>query len=185
MKKLFLLIYYGIATWFPTQPMPGWRLGYSLRRFLVRHIAESCGRDVIIKHKAYIGSGVGLRIGSRAQLGHNARIGNDVSIGEDVVMGPDVVVMTSAHAFDDLDTPINKQGALPIRPVKIGRDVWIGTRVIIMPGVMIGDGAVIGAGSVVSKNIPPRAVAAGVPARVIRMRGAGGDRTDKSRVECE
>jgi maltose O-acetyltransferase len=79
--------------------------------------------------------------------------------------------MTSAHAFDDQNVPINLQGALPIRAVKIGDDVWIGTRVIIMPGVTIGRGAVIGAGAVVTKDVPSFAVVGGVPARTIRYRG--------------
>jgi acetyltransferase-like isoleucine patch superfamily enzyme len=54
--------------------------------------------------------------------------------------------------------------------VMIGSDVWIGTRAIILPGVTIGHGAVIGAGAVVTHDIPPYAVAGGVPARVLRYR---------------
>ena len=54
--------------------------------------------------------------------------------------------------------------------VTIGNDVWIGQNVIILSGVTIGDGAAIGAGSLVAKSIPPYAVAAGNPARVIRRR---------------
>jgi galactoside O-acetyltransferase len=56
-------------------------------------------------------------------------------------------------------------------PVVIEDEVWIGSHVVILPGVRIGQGAVIGAGSVVSRSIPPNAIAYGVPARVMRMRG--------------
>lgn len=170
-KAIALILYYGIATRFPTQPVPGYRLGYTIRRFLMRYIAESCGSDIIVKQNAYIGSGAGLRIGNRSQLGHNSRIGQHVTLGDDVVMGPDVVIMTSAHAFERLDTPINLQGSLPVRPITIGNDVWIGTRVVILPGVTIGDQAVIGASALVTKDVPPRAIAGGNPARVIRYRG--------------
>lgn len=52
----------------------------------------------------------------------------------------------------------------------IGNDVWVGHKVIIMPGVKIGDGAIIGAGSVATKDVPPYAIVAGVPAKVIRKR---------------
>ena len=52
----------------------------------------------------------------------------------------------------------------------IGDDCWIGRRVMIMPGVKIGEGCVIGAGAVVTKDIPPYSVAAGVPAKVVKTR---------------
>lgn len=54
--------------------------------------------------------------------------------------------------------------------IHIGNDVWIGTRAIILAGVHIGDGAIIGAGSVVTKDVPPYSIVAGVPARVIRQK---------------
>lgn len=54
--------------------------------------------------------------------------------------------------------------------IKIGNDVWIGLNVTVLQGVKIGDGAIIGVGSVVTKDVPPYAVVAGVPARVIKMR---------------
>jgi len=54
--------------------------------------------------------------------------------------------------------------------VFIGNDVWIGANAIVLPGVTIGDGAIIGAGAVVTRDVPPYAVATGVPARVLRYR---------------
>lgn len=170
-KLLCLLLYYGVANRFPTQPVPGWRFGYWLRRKLIKQIAAQCGKDVIVKQKANVGSGVELRVGDRAQIGHNCRISRCVTLGNDLVMGPDVVMMATAHAFDDIDVPINQQGALPIRPIVVGNDVWLGTRVIVLPGVHIGDGAIVGAGAVVTKDVPPRAIVGGNPARVIRFRG--------------
>lgn len=52
----------------------------------------------------------------------------------------------------------------------IGHDTWIGHRAIILPGITIGNGAVVGAGSVVSSNVPPYAIVAGVPAKILRFR---------------
>ena len=54
------------------------------------------------------------------------------------------------------------------KPVPIGNDCWFGANVVVCPGVTIGEGCVIGAGSVVTHDIPPRSVAAGVPCRVLR-----------------
>jgi acetyltransferase-like isoleucine patch superfamily enzyme len=56
------------------------------------------------------------------------------------------------------------------KPVTVGNDVWIGSSVIIQDGLCIGDGAIIGSASVVTKNIPPYAIAVGVPAKVIKFR---------------
>ena len=55
-------------------------------------------------------------------------------------------------------------------PINIGNDVWIGTNAIVMDGVKINDGAIIGAGAIVTKEIPPYAIAVGVPAKVIKYR---------------
>lgn len=55
-------------------------------------------------------------------------------------------------------------------PVRIEDDVWVGTGAIILKGVVIGRGAVVAAGAVVTRDVPPYAIAAGVPAKVIRMR---------------
>jgi len=58
----------------------------------------------------------------------------------------------------------------PYNRVSVGNDVWIGTEALVMGGVTIGDGAVVGAGAIVTKDVPPFAVVAGVPAKVIKYR---------------
>jgi maltose O-acetyltransferase len=89
------------------------------------------------------------------------------------MMGPRVTILTQNHAFSDPERPMNEQGAAEVAPVTIEDDVWIGMATIILPGVTIGTGAVVGAGSVVTRSIPPYAVSAGNPARVIRDRRGG------------
>lgn len=170
-QKIFALTaYYAVAKRLPTQPSPGWKIGYWLRRVLVRQIFAECGEGVIVKQNCYFGNGKTLRVGSNSQLGVNARIQPSVTIGNDVLMGFDVIILTSTHEFEDPSTPVRLQGYLA-GPVEIGNDVWIGARVIIMPGVTIGDHSIIGANSVVTRNIPPLSVAAGMPCRVMRKRG--------------
>ena len=96
-----------------------------------------------------------------------------VTIGRCVMMGTDVTIITRQHRTDRTDVPMMDQGFEPERPVVIGDDVWIGDRVTILPGVTVGDGCIIGAGAVVTCDLPPLSVAAGVPARVIRTRDEG------------
>ena len=76
-----------------------------------------------------------------------------------------------AFGYKTENTPHhNEFWAKAIQPITIGNDVWIGDNVIIKNGVTVGDGAVIGAGAIVTKDVPPYAIAAGVPAKIIRYR---------------
>lgn len=86
-----------------------------------------------------------------------------ITIGDNTLLGNNVVLTTMNHDYD----PNNRRTTYPA-PIVIGKNVWIASSVTIVPGVKIGDGAIIGAGSVVTRDIPPNTIAAGVPARVIR-----------------
>jgi acetyltransferase-like isoleucine patch superfamily enzyme len=77
-------------------------------------------------------------------------------------------ITDASHRFDDPDRPVTWQGFTSKGPTRIGDNVWCGVNVVVTTGVTIGDRCVIGANSVVTSDIPPYSVAAGVPARVIR-----------------
>jgi len=81
-----------------------------------------------------------------------------------------VSLIASGHAYQRRDLPINKQGTANAAGLTIGDDVWIGANAVVLPGVVVGTGAVIAAGAVVTADVPPYAVAAGVPARVVGER---------------
>lgn len=170
MKFVFLFIYYAIAQYIPMQPMPGYRFGYALRRFLCRYLLKKCGSNVIVKDRCYFGRGNRLTVGDRSQLGQNARLGGAISIGDDCLMGPDVVMMATSHEYGRLDIPINLQGESQEQEIVIGNDVWIGTRVIILPGCRIGNQCIIAAGAVVTRSFPDKCIIGGVPARILKER---------------
>lgn len=92
-----------------------------------------------------------------------------IFIGRSVGIGPGVKIITSSHGEEGKNTPI-LHSRLEFAPVRIEDDCDIGVGAIILPGVTIGRGAQVGAGAVVSKDLPPYAVAVGMPARVIRIR---------------
>ncbi len=109
-------------------------------------------------------SGATLTIGNGTYLNRNTvviAVGN-VTIGTNCRIAWDVVIMDSdLHPVDENEQPTVSE------PVVIEDNVWIGCRSIVLKGVTIGEGAIVAAGSVVTKSIPPRVIAAGVPARVV------------------
>ena len=129
---------------------------------------DKIGKNVNIESGAHF-TGL-LEIGDNSGIGVNARLYGKVVIGKNVLMGPDVIIFTSGHQYIQKDILIQDQGRTEMSPVVIGDDVWIGARVIIMPGITIGSGAVIGAGAIVTKDVQPYSVMAGVPARIIKRR---------------
>lgn len=119
------------------------------------------------------GEGGEVVIGTNCSVNAHCWIGaglSRVSIGDDVRVGSGVKISCAAHNFDDVTKTIREQGLRRGVDIIIENDVWIGMNASICPGVRIGQGSVIGAGAVVVSDIPPMAVAVGVPAKVIKYR---------------
>jgi maltose O-acetyltransferase len=89
----------------------------------------------------------------------------DIRIGRDCQLGPNIQLLTPIHP---LEPAPRREGWEAAEPITIGDNVWIGGGASIMPGVSIGDDSVIGAGSVVTRDVPPRSLAVGSPAKVLR-----------------
>jgi acetyltransferase-like isoleucine patch superfamily enzyme len=157
-------------------------------RALARQMGDalSVGPDVCFKHIETFEIGSGVFIGAQANLQGwyrgTCRIGNHVWIGpqayfdarnlvlEDYVgWGPGAKVLGSQHSGNPLDVPII-QTDLEMKPVRIEAWADIGTNAVILPGVTVGKGSIVGAGAVVTHDVPPFSIVAGVPARVIRSR---------------
>lgn len=86
-----------------------------------------------------------------------------IFVGDNVLFGHNVVLATLDH---DLDPA--RRSLLHCAPIRIGNDVWMGANATITKGVTVGDGAVIAAGAVVTRDVPPRTVVGGVPAKVLK-----------------
>jgi len=89
-----------------------------------------------------------------------------LTIGDNVSVSAGVWLLTDGHAMND---PLFPE---VLAPVCIGDYAWLGSRALVLPGVRIGDGAVVAAGAVVTKDVEPYAVVAGVPARAIGTRSS-------------
>lgn len=133
-----------------------------------------------LSFKGSIGAYTYVRFDSRV-AGRTERIGRYCSIapGVSIADGEHPSDWLSTHPFqwgadDWIATEQRRKHKFPAMPLiprtKIGNDVWIGTNAIVLANVEIGDGAIVAAGSVVTKNVAPYTVVAGVPARVIRQR---------------
>lgn len=144
-------------------------------------------RHVSIGDNCYIGQKVQLTawetdrfdtpeivMGNNVSIGDNSHITaiNSIHIGNNVLTGKRVLITDNAHGASDkdlLDIAPNQRPLSSKGPVVVEDNVWIGEKASVMPGVRIGKGAIIGANAVVTKDIPPYAVAVGNPARVIKI----------------
>lgn len=167
-RKIGALLYYSIAIHLPASSS-GINIGQkAIRAFCGKLMLKSCGKKVNIEKGALFSARTSL--GDYSGIGINARINGTCTIGDYVMMGTDVVVITRNHSFERTDIPMMHQGFEEEKPVVIGNDVWIGDRAIILSGVNVGDGAIIAAGAVVTHDVPPYTIVAGIPARVIKER---------------
>ena len=160
-------------------------LGYLYSRIFKRFLRGKSILNSTVDQTAKIYSGClfyDSSIGRYSYLGYdcefvNCEVGSFCSIAGSVIVGgaqhPLDWVSTSPVFYDIAGGTGKHLGNLPApktKRTKIGNDVWIGHRAIIMAGVTIGNGAVVGAGAVVTKDVPPYAIVAGVPANIIRYR---------------
>ena len=125
------------------------------------------GHQTILKgyYQNHLHIGAGTWIGQQVFF-HSA---GGLRIGENVGVGPGVKIITSTHAEGGRTLPI-LHAPIEFAAVEIESDSDLGVGSIILPGVRVGRGAQVGAGAVVTSDVPPYAVVAGVPARVIGMR---------------
>ena len=146
-------------------------LGIRVRSLFLPFLFAKIGKGTVFYAGLTITNPERVSIGSNCAFGRGTFItgGGGVTIGDWVGFGPDVKVWSVNHRYDDPDRPWQLQG-WEHKPVEIGDDVWLGANVFVMPGVTIGRGAIVSAASVVARSIPPYALVAGNPCRIVGWR---------------
>ena len=137
-----------------------------LRKFVLRLLGARIDRSAILYGGFEIRSPRKLTIGAGSCIGHRATLDarGGLTIGKNVNFSSEVMIWTAQHDWRD-----PKFGTV-FEQVVIGDYVWLGPRCIILPGVTVGEGAVIAAGAVVTKDVGPYTVVAGIPAMKISDR---------------
>lgn len=169
-------------------------LDAAMRRVLWLALTRSCGDGLQVepgaafKHPETFNIGESVFIGSQSfiqgrfdgtcEIGDYVWIGpqsyfdaRNLLLGNHVGWGPGAKVLGSAHTGMPVDVPTIETN-LVIKPVRVEDWADVGTGAVILPGVTVGKGAIVGAGAVVTRDIPPFAKVAGVPANVIGWRKA-------------
>jgi len=165
---------------------------YLMRRILIKTLLKRVGDGVKIAsgvsfiHPETIEIGNGVFIGSNTviqgrkdgmcSIGNRVWIGpqsyfdaRDLIIEDNVGWGPGAKVLGSEHTGLPIDVPVISTDLI-IKHVEICKNCDIGVNAVILPGVTVGEGSIIGAGAVVTRDIEPYSIAAGVPARVLKKR---------------
>ena len=111
-----------------------------------------------------------LTIGNRVTATANLQVfaQQSVTIEDDVMFASNVFLNDGSHGYQTATVPYKYQPIFRVAPILVARGSWIGQNVVVMPGVTIGECAVVGANSVVTKSVPPRCIAAGSPARILK-----------------
>lgn len=142
---------------------------HHLRRFVYKCLGAEIGKNVVFHFRTEIRGIHKLKIGKGTIIGDNALLAaqRGLTIGENVNISSNVSIYSGAHDHRD---PYFRSTPQRTRPITIGNRVWIGSNAIILTGVNIGEGAVCCAGCVVTKDVEPYAVVAGIPAKKVNER---------------
>ena len=166
------------------QPMPRFA-SFGRRSWIEEPSRVSCAERIDVGADVYIGAGswlsvvdehLGCRYDPHLVIGNGVSLGpgivisctGRVEIGDRVLAASRVFIGDSYHDYRDPDAAVSDQPMSDPDPVYIGSGAFLGIGAIILPGVTVGEHAYVGAGAVVTRDVPPRAVVAGNPARIIR-----------------
>lgn len=147
------------------------RFGNAPRSRYLARSAGAFGDGSIVGRGSRVLNPSGLCVGSGVVVARDVVLDarGGLELGDEALIGFESVLLTHTHRSDEVGVAIQDQGMFSA-PINIGDRAWLGMRVLVLPGVEIGADAIVASGAVVTKSIPARAIAAGVPAQVLRER---------------
>ena len=147
--------------------------GFIIRYLLFSSMAAECGDNVTIHPGCFFYNIQNIKVGNNVAFNQMCYIqgSGGLTIGSNVGFAHGVTIETESHKFSNVSVEIAEQG-LDYAPVLIEDDVWVGAKATILYGKRLGRGAIIGANAVVAKDVEQNAIVAGVPAKVLKYRGA-------------
>ncbi|MDO5814956.1 MAG: sugar O-acetyltransferase [Methanobrevibacter sp.] len=136
-----------------------------IREIFSQLIGKSVDDDFRVFPPFFTDFGKNIHLGKNVFINAGCKFQDQggIYIGDNVLIGHNVVFATLNHNED-----VSKRGNLIPGQINIGNDVWIGSNATILSGVTVGDGAIIAAGAVVTKDVEPKTIVGGVPARYLR-----------------
>jgi acetyltransferase-like isoleucine patch superfamily enzyme len=137
-----------------------------LRLLGLKLAGATIGKDVVLSSNVEVLSPWRLTVGSHTNIGRDVHLDSrgDLTIGDNVNISDEVAIWTAEHDIQAPNFPMTRDAVI------IENRVWVCFRSTILPGVRLGEGCVVASGAVVTKNVPPFSVVAGVPAKVVGSR---------------
>ena len=151
----------------------------SRRYDMLKQYFGSIGSNVSVGKDVIVDFGENIHIGNNVSINYRCILiaCNTIEIGDDVLIAPGVQLNTATHPVE-LNQRLSENWDAAsgeyrwqtyAKPIKIGNGCWIGANATILAGVTVGDEAVVAAGAVVTKDVPPRSVVGGVPAKILKQ----------------
>jgi len=163
-NALFLLVWTWFFAWLPLIVGKWWR------RLFLKLVLQRCGRDLHVSTGVHIEYPWRISVGDHVWIGRECQLAGmgGITIGNYVMLAFQTALQSAGHEIGG-GGPMRMQSIVKA-PIIIGDDVWLGARSMVRYGVTIGDGAIVGMGAVVVKDVPPRTIVGGVPAKPIGVR---------------